>query len=204
MAEDKKLDSLLERIYQDAIEKSSKKNDELLHNAKEEAKKILAQATKEAAAIISDAERKSEEIKRNTLTDVRMSGDQAISALKQKIKDIVVAKTLKDNLKEAFADDKFLKALILEIVKSMENVSPESDITIYFPENKKKEIDTAFKNSIKKSIKNAVVEFDKSLSKGFKIVPSDGNYQLQFSDYDFVEFFSYFLKQKTEEILFKK
>ena len=34
MSEDKKLDSLLERVYQDGVEKSNKKADEIISNAK--------------------------------------------------------------------------------------------------------------------------------------------------------------------------
>ena len=40
MAEDKKLDSLLERVYQDGVEKSNKKAEEIISNAKSEADKL--------------------------------------------------------------------------------------------------------------------------------------------------------------------
>ncbi|WP_143272357.1 PRD domain-containing protein, partial [Brachyspira hyodysenteriae] len=54
--------------------------------------------------IIKEAERKSEELKKNTITDVRMAGEQSISALKQRIKDLVTAKVLEEGLKGAVAD----------------------------------------------------------------------------------------------------
>ena len=56
----------------------------------------------------------------------------------------------------------------------------------------------------KVTINNATINFDKKLSNGFKIVPNNGNYQLQFTDEDFVEFFSDYIKAKTEEVIFSK
>jgi V/A-type H+-transporting ATPase subunit E len=204
MAEEKKLDSLLERIYQDGVDKSSKKSEEILAKAQSEAEKIVADAKTKAESIIGDAQKNAEEVKRNTLTDVRMSSEQAVSALKQKIKDLVVTKTLDESLKEAFVNASFLESLILEIVKKWDLTSSEGNISIYFPEAKKSEIEKTISVSIKKSINNVVIDFDKKLANGFKIVPADGNYQLQFTNEDFVEFFKDYIKQKTEEILFNK
>ena len=204
MAEDKKLDSLLERIYQDGVEKSNKKADEIISNAKSEAERIVKEAEAKSEEIIKEAERKSEELKKNTITDVRMAGEQSISALKQRVKELVTAKVLEDGLKGAFADANFLKDLILEVVKKWDISSGDSDVTVYFPESKKGDIDSAFEKSIKSAIKNATINFDKKLSNGFKIVPEGGNYQLQFTDEDFVAFFSDYIKAKTEEVIFSK
>ena len=204
MAEDKKLDSLLERIYQDGVEKSNKKADEIISNAKSEAERIVKEAEAKSEEIIKEAERKSEEIKKNTITDVRMAGEQSISALKQRVKELVTAKVLEDGLKGAFADANFLKDLILEVVKKWDISSGDSDVTVYFPESKKGDIDSAFEKSIKSAIRNATINFDKKLSNGFKIVPEGGNYQLQFTDEDFVAFFSDYIKAKTEEVIFNK
>ena len=204
MAEDKKLDSLLERIYQDGVEKSNKKADEIISNAKSEAERIVKEAEAKSEEIIKEAERKSEELKKNTITDVRMAGEQSISALKQRVKELVTAKVLEDGLKSAFADANFLKDLILEVVKKWDISSGDSDVTVYFPESQKGDIDSAFEKSIKSAIKNATINFDKKLSNGFKIVPEGGNYQLQFTDEDFVAFFSDYIKAKTEEVIFNK
>ena len=204
MAEDKKLDSLLERIYQDGVEKSNKKADEIISNAKNEADRIIKEAESKSEEIIKEAQRKSEELKKNTITDVRMAGEQSISALKQRVKDLVTSKVLEEGLKGAFADTAFLKDLILEVVKKWDIASGNSDVTVYFPESKKADIDAAFEKSIKSAINNATINFDKKLSNGFKIVPNNGNYQLQFTDEYFVEFFSDYIKAKTEEVIFSK
>ena len=94
--------------------------------------------------------------------------------------------------------------MILEVVKKWDIASSNSDVTVYFPESKKADIDSSFEKSIKSAINNATINFDKKLSNGFKIVPEGGNYQLQFTDDDFVEFFSDYIKAKTEEVIFTK
>ena len=204
MVEDKKLDSLLERIYKDGVEKSNRKSEEVLANTQREADKIISDAKEKASSIVVEAEKKAEELRRNTLTDVSMSGEQAISALKQRIKDLIVTDVLANDLKEAFVNASFLESLILEIVKKGDLSDSKGDISLYFPESKKTEIENTVASSIKKSIKNVVIQFDSKLSNGFKIVPAEGNYKLQFTDEDFVEFFKDYIKQKTEDILFKK
>lgn len=204
MAEEKTLDSLIDRVYQDGLQKVNNEAEKIVSAAKSEAEKIVKEAEAKSEEIIKEAERKAEELKKNTITDVRMAGEQSISVVKQRIKDLVSSSVLEDGFKGAFADTNFLKDLILEVVKKDDISSSNSDVSIYFAESKRSEINSAFENSIKSVIKNATINFDKKLSNGFKIVPSGSNYQLQFTDEDFVEFFKDYIKAKTEEVIFNK
>ena len=204
MAEEKNFNALLERICKDGVDKANKEKDEIISNAKKEAEDIVSKAKEEAQRIVSEAERKAKDFESNAKSEVARGGEQAISVIKQRIKELVTASVLDEGLKGAFADTNFLKDLILEVVKKWDMNSTDSDVSIYFPESKKSEINSAFESSIKSSIKNATINFDKKLSNGFKIVPDGGNYQLQFTDEDFVAFFSDYIKATTEEVIFKK
>ena len=204
MAEEKNFNALLERICKDGVDKANKEKDEILSTAKKEAEDIVSKAKEEAQRIVSEAEKKAKDFESNAKSEVARGGEQAISVIKQRIKDLVTASVLDEGLKGAFADTNFLKELILEVVKKWDVNNTSSDVSIYFPESKKSEINSAFESSIKSSIKNATINFDKKLSNGFKIVPEGGNYQLQFTDEDFVAFFSDYIKSTTEEIIFKK
>ena len=204
MAEEKNFNALLERICKDGVDKENKEKDEILSTAKKEAEDIVSKAKEEAQRIVSEAEKKAKDFESNAKSEVARGGEQAISVIKQRIKDLVTASVLDEGLKGAFADTNFLKDLILEVVKKWDVNNTSSDVSIYFPESKKSEINSAFESSIKSSIKNATINFDKKLSNGFKIVPEGGNYQLQFTDEDFVAFFSDYIKSTTEEIIFKK
>ena len=204
MAEEKNFNALLERICKDGVDKANKEKDEILSTAKKEAEDIVSKAKEEAQRIVSEAEKKAKDFESNAKSEVARGGEQAISVIKQRIKDLVTASVLDEGLKGAFADTAFLKDLILEVVKKWDIASGNSDVTVYFPESKKADIDAAFEKSIKSAINNATINFDKKLSNGFKIVPNNGNYQLQFTDEDFVEFFSDYIKAKTEEVIFSK
>lgn len=204
MAEEKNFNALLERICKDGIDKANKEKDEIISTAKKEADDIVSKAKEEAQRIVSEAERKAKDFESNARSEVARGGEQAISVIKQRIKELVTSSVLEDGFKGVFADTNFLKDLILDVVKKWDVNTTSSDVSIYFPESKKSEINSAFENSIKSSIKNATINFDKKLSNGFKIVPSGGNYQLQFTDDDFVAFFSDYIKSTTEEVIFKK
>ncbi len=204
MAEEKKLDILLERIYKEAVEKAKKESEEIIRLANEQSKNIIDEANRKAALIVEDANKKAAETSRNTMTDIKMAGEQAVSALKQKIKNIIASDVLSTPMKDAFVDSEFLKSIILEVVSKWDTADLSSDVSLYFSDSMKDKVNDAFMGSIKKSVPNINVNFDNKMSNGFKITSESNGYQLSFTDEDFVEFFGDFVRQKTEEILFEK
>ncbi len=203
MVDDKKLDILLQRVYQDGMEKSKKESEEIISQANEKAKNIIEEATQKSKIIIEEANKKSEEVKKNTETDIRMAGEQSVATLKQSMKDIICSDAL-SSMKDVFVDATFLKTLIEGVFAKWDAKALSSDVSLYFPESMKDKINDAFVSSIKKSAEKVNVNFDGKMSGGFKIVSEAGGYKLSFTDEDFVLLFSDFVKQKTEEILFNK
>lgn len=196
-----KLDSLTQKIYQEGIEKANQERDDILNNAKTEADRIIKDAKKEADQIKTKAQDEAEELKRNSMADLKLAGNQAISSLKQQIKDLLVVKILKDPTKEIFVDTNFLKELILSITKNWDH---KEGITLSFSPKMQEKIDKAFENSIKKEVKDLNITYDKRLTEGFRITPKNGSFQITFTDQDFVEFFKPFVRDKSEKILFQK
>lgn len=204
-AEATKLDALVEKVYSEGIEKSKSEAETIISNAKDEANKIIEDAKKEAEGIVGGAEKEAEELKRNTTAELKLAGTQAISSLKQEIKSMINASVLGENMKEAFVDADFLKTIITEITKNYSaDEAFKKGAELVFPESMKDKIDSSFENSIKKTLSGMTVSFDKRLSGGFKIAPTDGSYQITFTDEDFAEFFKPYLKTKTEKLLFSK
>lgn len=204
MVDDKKLDILLQRVYQDGMEKSKKESEEIVSQANEKAKNIIEEATQKSKLIIEEANKKAEEVKKNTETDVRMAGEQSVATLKQSMKDMISSDVLSAPMKDLFVDVSFLKELILEVVKKWDAKVLSSDVSLYFSDSMKSKIDDAFVSSVKKSAEKINVNFDGKMSGGFKIVSEANGYKLSFTDEDFVLLFGDFIKQKTEEVLFKK
>jgi V/A-type H+/Na+-transporting ATPase subunit E len=194
-----KLDNLTQKIYQEGIEKANREGEKIISNAKAEAEKMIREAREEAELIRKNGDRESEEIKRNTMASLKLAGSQAISSLKQQIKDLLALKILKEPASQLFVDAGFLKELILSITK---NWDPKEGVTVQFSPSMEAKIDKAFEASIKKEIGNVKINFDNRLTNGFRITPENGSFQITFTDQDFVEFFKPYVRDKAEKILF--
>ena len=193
------IDQLAQKIYKEGIEKANEEAKKLLEETQEKSDQIIKEAKQKADLIISQAEKEAEGLKRNSLSEIKLGGEQAISALKQKIQGLLSEKILTTNINEAFEDPKFLKSLILEVVKEWES---ETGINLTLSKNLQEKIDTSFEKSLVSHIKDLEIKFDTKLKGGFKVSQEGKAFQITFSDEDFVEFFSPFLRQKVKQILF--
>jgi len=195
-----KLDTLTQKIYQEGIDRANDEKEKLLNQAKEEADQIKKQAQQEAEKIKKTAHDEAAELKRNTMADLKLAGNQAISSLKQQIKDLLVVKILEKETKDLFVDSKFLKELILSITK---NWDQKEGLDLTFSDDLNDKIDKSFENSIRKEIKDLEINFDKKLASGFRIVPHNSSFQITFTDQDFIAFFKPFVRDKAEKVLFE-
>ena len=83
-----------------------------------------------------------------------------------------------------------------------ENASPVA-LDLILPEALKKELEPFVKNEIHEMFKsNVTVSFNKKLGGGFKVAPQDGGYVLQFTDEEFNQLISNYLRPATKKILF--
>ena len=195
-----KLDALTEKIYREGVDKAQKEASVILDDAKNKADELLKNAQTDAKAIIVSAENRAKEITRNAEAEVKLAGDQALSFIRQKIKDLISVKSLDAGMAPSFSDPVFIKELVIEIIKKWDGFSG----TLMLPSSMQGKTDTAFANSIKSAAKDLKIEFERSTGGGFKIIPQDGAYKITFTDADFTEFFKPFLREKTEEILFRR
>jgi len=193
------IDQLTEKIYQEGIEKGKHEAAKIVENAKSEAAAMIKKAQAEGDKIRSKAEQDAENLKRNTLSEIKLAGDQSVSALKQKIKDLISEDILDSKIKDLFVTEAFLKTIILEIVKNWE---ASQGINVTLSKSVEKKLSDSFEASIVKAAKGLVINFDHKLKGGFKISESGSSYQIAFTDEDFIEFFKPFLRQKAEQVLF--
>jgi V/A-type H+/Na+-transporting ATPase subunit E len=194
-----KLDNLTQKIYQEGIEKANVEGEKIISNARNEAEMTIRQAKEEAERIKNNGEKEAEEIKRNTMASLKLAGTQAISSLKQQIKDLLAVKILKEPANQLFVDASFLKELILSITKNWDH---KEGITLNFSPSMQDKINKAFEASIRKEIENLTITYDQRLTNGFTITPQNGSFQITFTDQDFVEFFKPYVRDKAEKILF--
>jgi V/A-type H+-transporting ATPase subunit E len=201
-----KIQQLTEKVYREGVEKGEAKAKEIEQGAGEKAKQIVSSAKEEAEKIIADAKKQAEELKKTTESEIALSGQQAIGALKQQITDLIVTKATGEGIAESCIDAAFLKEVILTVAK---NWSPQSNETpsleVLLPARKQEELQKTFESSAKSLMKEGItIEYDGAVKTGFRIGPSDGSFKISLTEEDFNEFFKDFLRPRTRSYLFEE
>ena len=197
------LQDLLKRVYEEGVAKANAEAEKIISQAKEQAEETIAKAKAEAEAILKDAEKKAEDLKKNTQSDLNMAYNHTLTALKQKITDLVLSESLNTKLNDAFNDTEFVKKLILETLTAWrENTSSG---TIIISEKMKPHLDEFYIKSLKDIFDGKLkVDFSPVMKQGFMITPEDGTYKIKFESDDFANLFKSYLRPRTKEILFGK
>lgn len=203
---DQKIAELTEKIYKEGVEKGEEQKKNILEVAKSEAATIKAEANDKADKIIADAQAKAEEIKKNAESEMKLSSQQAISALKQRIVDIVITKAVDENVTSTLSDPKIIQELLTIIVQNWKVGNMEvPSLEVLVPEENRNVLESSLENSLKNILKGGVtVSFSKAIKGGFQIGPQNGTFKVSLSDEDFNEFFKEYLRPKTRSFLFEE
>jgi V/A-type H+-transporting ATPase subunit E len=201
---DSKIQQLTETIYNEGVEKAREEADVILKEANEKAGQIEKDAQKKADKIVEDASDKSEELKKQVDSEIKMTLNQAVSAMKQEITSLITMQVIQPSVKELFSNTDYLKKLISDVVKGwMEKEN--FDLNVILPESEREELEKFFKNNLADELNKGLdVSFAKNLKSGFKIGPSDGSYVISFTDEDFTNFLKSYLRPKTSQLLFEE
>ncbi|HDR51396.1 MAG TPA: V-type ATP synthase subunit E [Mariniphaga anaerophila] len=199
-----KIQQLTETIYNEGVQKAKEEAEAILKEAKEKAAGIEKEAQKEAEKKVAEAEGKAQELKKQVDSEIRMTLNQAVSAMKQEITSLITMKVIQPPMEELFSDKDYLQKLILTVVKSwMEKES--FDIKVILPENDRDMLNGFFKNNLADELnKGLEVAFARNMKSGFKIGPADGSYLISFTDEDFTNFLKAYLRPKTSQLLFEE
>ncbi|MDD4108957.1 MAG: V-type ATP synthase subunit E [Prolixibacteraceae bacterium] len=197
-----KIQQLTETIYNEGVQKAREDADNILSEAKKKAEAIEKDAQKEAERLMNETRDKSEELKKQVDSEIKMSLNQAVSAIKQEITGLITMQVIKPSVKEVFSDKDYLKNLISGLVKGWmekENL----DLSVIMPESERGKLETFFKNSLADELnKGLEVNYSSNVKSGFKIGPSDNSYLISFTDEDFINFLKNYLRPKSSQLLF--
>lgn len=195
------LQDLLKRVYEEGVAKANTEAERILAEAKTHADDLLAKAKSDAEKILQDAEKKATDLKKNTDSDLLMATNHSLSAVKQKITDLILFQSLNAKLGVMFKDADFLKKLITEAVNGWKSKSESG--TLIISESMRPQLDDYFLNSLKDIFEGKLtVDFSPVMKNGFVISPADGTYKLSFTDEDFANLFKTYLRPRTKEIIF--
>ncbi|RMG24786.1 MAG: V-type ATP synthase subunit E [Bacteroidetes bacterium] len=198
------LQELTQKIYEEGVEKARKEGEHILQEVKEEARQIIARAEEQAQQIIEKAEQKVREIRQQNEAELKLSARQAISALKQKIVDLIVARVAAAPLEKAFDDQKFIQEIIEKLIFAwLENDKQSDDLRVLLPEGKYQELEKYFAAKENELLQKGVqIQFQGKMKDGFVIGPQDGSYKISFTSEDFENYFKAYLRPRTYQRLF--
>jgi V/A-type H+-transporting ATPase subunit E len=202
---DNRLQELTDKIYQEGVNKGKEEADKILESAKSEAEEIVKKAKNESSEIIENAKKEAAEIRKTTESELKLSSDQTVNALKQEIVDLVSRKSIDEEASNATADDDFMEKVILEMVKNWKADADVSDLKVLISEQNKKILSSGISKDIKKLMDDGLeIETSKGVKTGFVIGPKDDSYKISFTDEDFSAFFKDYLRPRLIEMLFEK
>lgn len=199
-----KLQELTDKLYNEGLSKGRQEAEEMKAKAKEEAARIISEAKKEAEKIVSEAKQEAAESKTRVENDLRMASEQTISAIRQQVEKIVVARAVEEPVKSSLTDVEFIGSVIMTIAKAFNASNPEpAPLDLVLPLSMQKEL-TAFleKDAIAEMKKGIEVSFTKQIQGGFKIGPANGGFMISFAEGDFQKLLTEYLRPATRRLLF--
>lgn len=201
-----KLQELTQKIYSEGLEKGKSEAADIINKAKAEADALVKSANKQAEKIVEDAKKETEELKKNAESELILSSRQATNALKQKLNDIVVSKSVDDALANTFEDKVFIQNIMLTVVENWDKMGKSGgDISIVLPEKDKGKLDDFLKGKVAKQLKGGLdINFEEGMKSGFKIGPKDGGYKISFTEEDFKQFFQQYIRPRTKMLLYEE
>ena len=189
-------------IFQEGVQKGEEEAKKIVEDAVGESERILKAAKDEAEKIIEEAKKESENLRKINESEIKLAGLKAVRAIRQQITDIITAKALDSNVKEAMSGDN-IKEYIKIIVKNWKTSGAKQELQLLLPEKDQDKLKDSFGAELTKIMKGGVdVNFTRNLRGGFQIGPKDGSYKISLTEDDFNEFFKQYLSVKTRDFLF--
>lgn len=200
-----KLQELMQKLYDEGLEKGRAEAGKLISDARAEAQKILAEAQAQADGIVRAARTKAEDVEKNTLTEIALAGRQAVSKIKSEIAGAIVAKSTGESVKSASLDPEFIREMLVSVAKNW-NGADSGKVTLQalLPEDARAKLDAAFAKSARTLLDAGIeVGWSKSVKTGFKVGAKEGGYYISFTDADLEALLGEYLREKVYQLLFK-
>lgn len=200
---EQKIQELTDKIYKEGVEKGEAKSKEIIASAESKAASIVKDAEAKAEKIVADATKQAEDLKRNTESELKLSGAQAVASIKNSIIGLVTAKVVDASATAALSDPAALKEFVAAALanwKPSEGQAPNLEVLL--PASKQAELEQSFKAGAAGIPAGTKVSFAKDIKAGFCFGPADGSFKISLTDEDFKEFFKEFLRPRTRAYLF--
>ncbi len=179
MAEE--LQSLLERIQKDGIDKANDEAGKILADAEERASEIVKEAETRAAAALKKAEEDGQSFAERGKASLQQAARDVILSVGESINGTIKA-LVGYEVAQAMTTESLQQMLAKVVDSYCNNTTGESRIDILVPEDLQKEIADFFLSKFADAIKNGVeIKSGTGLNTGFSVSVVDQNVQHDFS-----------------------
>ena len=193
-----KIQELTDIIYNEGVAKGQAEADQILAQAREQAKKIIDDASKQADALLAASKKESADNAENVQKELRLYAAQAVEALKSEIATVVTDKIVNDSVKGFTADQKAFNEFMLTIAQEWAK-SQQIEIKAQDADALKKYFNAQAKDLLDKGVKITQVN---NQAAEFSIQPADGSYKVNFGTEEFMNWFKSILRPQLVETLF--
>ena len=199
-----KLQELTDRLYNEGLSKGKSEGEEIVKKAVEKAQRIVAQAEKEAANIMASAQREAENMRKKTGDEVRAAAVRCIAETKERIENMIVVQAVGDNPEEALSGKEFIKEMIENIIRAFNAASEEpADLDFVLSEQTKEDVGPFLQRAIGEQFGKGVrISCSGKFKSGFTVAPRGKGYFISFTDEEFKNLISEYLRPATRKIVF--
>ncbi len=199
-----KLQELTDKLYNEGLSKGKKEAETLKATAAKESERIIAEARKEAEKIVEKARKEAEELKTRVENDIRMASSQTISAVRQRIENIIITKSVSADVKNSLEDPELIRSLVTTVAKAFNAAdAAPAGLEAVLPASMQKNLQDYFgKNAAEAMDKGIDVTFSRQIQGGFKIGPKNGGYMISFAEGDFENILTEYLRPTARKLLF--
>jgi V/A-type H+-transporting ATPase subunit E len=196
-----KIAQLTEALYREGVERGEAEAAKIIAEAQGRAQKLMADAQQRAESIIAAAQTRAQEIKKNTAAELKLAGQQALSAIKGLIVDAVTTRLIDTPTAAALNEPAVIRECILQMVSNWTDTSAPAEVIL--PQNRRAELEQALQGGLQELLRNGLsLNFSRNIKSGFQIRPQGSAFKISLSDEDFSAFFKDFLRPKTRATLF--
>jgi V/A-type H+-transporting ATPase subunit E len=201
-----KVQELTETIFREGVEKGEQQARVIIAEAEKKAAAMLDCARAEAAQIAEQAKKSADELRQSAEADLRLAVSQALSALKQQILDIVTATVVDKPVTQSLADPETVTEFLKIILGNWNPASGGmSGIEVLLPESRREELSAALEEGLRQELAAGVrLQFGKNIKTGMQLRPQGASYKISLTDEDFQEYFKQYLRPKMRSFLFRE
>ncbi|MBQ9475203.1 MAG: hypothetical protein IJU69_02980 [Bacteroidales bacterium] len=197
-----KLQELTDKLYKEGLSKGREEGEQILEQAKAEAKKLSDESREAAEHTMKKAAKDAEQLREKAAADIRTASQQSLTALRKDIENILIGNIIDEKISAAASDPDFIRKVILATAENFSAGEPQ-DISLTISEKLRPDLEAWVAGELKAALgKEVQAEFSKKISGGFTIGPKDGSYYISLTDDTFKELIGEYLRPVTKKLLF--